>query len=102
MVIKEIMDSILDCTSIKNSMIEMQHRISKLEQNKIKEKTKILGFSILRQKTQSKGKNGKLYVYQKWYAVKHFPSGKKICIYLGDKQDNAEEKIKRYLETKKC
>jgi hypothetical protein len=62
------------------------------EQGKKSQATKLLGFALVQKSTSSKGKR-----YQKWYAVKRM-EGKQVWVYVGEKQEEAEAKIKAWLE----
>jgi hypothetical protein len=65
------------------------------EQGKKSQAKKILGFALVQKSTSSQGKR-----YQKWYAVKR-TEGKQVWVYVGEKQEEAEAKIKVWLERQK-
>lgn len=86
-----------EVSALKKEIARLKDKIAELEKTAPKAESGLLGFTIKKEKTTSKGK-----VYEKHYAKKRI-NGKLHRIYLGGEpsKEQAEEKIKSYCKRRK-
>jgi hypothetical protein len=79
-------------------VIELEAKLEVLPKGKIKAKQEakeVLGFRLVQKWVTSGGKR-----YLKWYGLKQ-SEGKQVWVYVGETQEDAEKKIRAWVERQK-